>query len=757
MRTSKKRAILACTAAGLLAAPLIAAPAASAASGSAGNGSGYVWNNVNVGAGGFITGVVYNQTQPGLAYLRTDIGGLYRWNAAARTWIPLLDSTSFADWNELGVESVATSPIHPNVVWAAVGSYADSWNNGQPSAILRSDDYGRTWTSFSLPFENGANDQGRDSGERLVVDPNDDNVLYFATRNQGLWKSTDGGRTWAQDADFPDLGSNSTSGLQFVTFDQTEKHRGTPTRHLVVGDGDSSTLYESTDAGKTWDKVDGGPGTIPIKAQFAGNGSLYVVYDQYTGPYWMGTGKLYKFAAGSSSRAGNGAVGAGTDVTPETASNWWGYDGLAVDPSNPNTVYVATNDRWSPIDTVYRSTDGGADWTDVSASTSLNIASEPYLAWGAQPKFGWWIGAVAVDPFNSNHVVYGTGATLYGTTDMGALDSGGTVTFSTAAAKGIEETSVKSLLVPNGPSDCKLISALGDLGGFCHTSLTQSPTDTFDATYSTGSGIAQDAKGDLIAFVGEGNNEAMGQYSVDGGKTWTQFATPSSMSWGQGQVAVAADGSSIVWNPADGTSPVYSTDRGQTWTAVAGLPTGVAPVADPVRANTYYAIDAGTGVLYRSTDGGKTFASAATGLTAAGNDQLQTIPGHAGELYFAAQTGGLMHSTDGGTTWTQVDAAHVSAAYAVGEGAAAPGSRNQTLYMVGTVDSVTGFYMSADLGKHWTKINSARQNFGWIPDIVGDPNHYGRVYLGTNGRGIQTIDVSRQGQNQQGRNQDQDQ
>ena len=236
----------------------------------------------------------------------------------------------------------------------------------------------------------------------------------------------------------------------------------------------------------------------------------------------------------------------------------------------------------------------------------------------------------------------------------------------------------------------------------------------------------------------------MGQYSVDGGKTWTRFRDPSeSMSWGQGQVAVAADGSSIVWNPADGTSPVYSTDRGQTWTAVAGLPTGVAPVADPVRANTYYAIDAGTGVLYRSTDGGKTFASAATGLTAAGNDQLQTIPGHAGELYFAAQTGGLMHSTDGGTTWTQVDAAHVSAAYAVGEGAAAPGSRNQTLYMVGTVASVTGFYMSADLGKHWTKINSARQNFGWIPDIVGDPNHYGRVYLGTNGRGIQTIDVSR--------------
>jgi hypothetical protein len=84
----------------------------------------------------------------------------------------------------------------------------------------------------------------------------------------------------------------------------------------------------------------------------------------------------------------------------------------------------------------------------------------------------------------------------------------------------------------------------------------------------------------------------------------------------------------------------------------------------------------------------------------------------------------------------------VSAAYAVGEGAPAPGSRNQTLYMVGTVSGVTGIYMSTDAGRHWTKINSSQQNWGWIPDIVGDPHHYGRVYVGTNGRGIQTIDLA---------------
>jgi photosystem II stability/assembly factor-like uncharacterized protein len=123
-----------------------------------------------------------------------------------------------------------------------------------------------------------------------------------------------------------------------------------------------------------------------------------------------------------------------------------------------------------------------------------------------------------------------------------------------------------------------------------------------------------------------------------------------------------------------------------------------------------------------------------------------TIPGNSGELYFAAQTGGLLHSTDGGTTWAAVNGSQVTAAYTVGSGAAAPGSPYKTLYMVGTVNSVTGFYMSTDAGAHWTKINSSQQNYGWIPTIVGDPNHFGRVYLGTNGRGIQTIDVANQNQ-----------
>src|SRR5712664_3595798 len=161
-----------------------------------GNAPRYAWDNVAIGGGGFVTGVVFNPAEPGLAYARTDIGGAYRWDAGARRWTPLMDGTAFGDYNDLGVQSIATDPVHPRRVWVAAGAYAQSWSGD--GEILRSDDEGRTWQATRLPIQLASNQDGRGMGERLVVDPNDDNVLYLGTPVNGLWRSTDGGRTWAQ-------------------------------------------------------------------------------------------------------------------------------------------------------------------------------------------------------------------------------------------------------------------------------------------------------------------------------------------------------------------------------------------------------------------------------------------------------------------------------------------------------------------------------------------------------------------------------
>lgn len=73
----------------------------------------YTWKNVKIGGGGgFVPGIVFNPSQKGLAYARTDIGGAYRLNADD-SWTPLLDFADDARWNYWGVDALATDPVDP--------------------------------------------------------------------------------------------------------------------------------------------------------------------------------------------------------------------------------------------------------------------------------------------------------------------------------------------------------------------------------------------------------------------------------------------------------------------------------------------------------------------------------------------------------------------------------------------------------------------------------------------------------------------
>src|SRR5438874_9478216 len=187
----------------------------------------YTWHNVRIVAGGFITGIVYHPNVQNLVYARTDIGGLYRSTDGGTNWTPLLDSVNWSNWGYSGVLSVAIDPSNGNTVYAAVGAYTNSWdpNNG---AILKSTDQGNTWTVAPLPFKVGGNMPGRGNGERLAVDPNNSNIIYYgatgdASSTFGLWKSTNAGAPWWQLNSFPPLGNglrNRTKRIVILTANQ---------------------------------------------------------------------------------------------------------------------------------------------------------------------------------------------------------------------------------------------------------------------------------------------------------------------------------------------------------------------------------------------------------------------------------------------------------------------------------------------------------------------------------------------------------
>ncbi|WP_329334096.1 1,4-beta-glucanase [Streptomyces sp. NBC_00663] len=691
----------------------------------------YRWRNVVQGGTGFVTGVLFHPSVRGLAYARTDIGGAYRWDDSAARWTPLTDHLGWDDWNLLGVEAMAVDPAHPNRVYLALGTYAQSWaSNG---AVLRSDDRGATWARTDLAVRLGANEDGRGCGERLLVDPRDSDTLWLGTRHDGLLRSTDRGATWAAATGFPGTPSASGQGVTLLVAAGRTLYAG-----WGDSDGGAANLYRTAD-GTSWEAVPGQPSgaaaKVPIRGAYDRNTrELYLTYADAPGPNGQSDGSVHALCT---------ANGKWREVTPvkpggttdDGGTDSFGYGGVAVDARRPGTLVVSTNNRWALVDTVFRSTDGGRSWTSLKDSAVFDVSETPFLKWGADaPKFGWWIQALALDPYDSKHLVYGTGATLYGTRDLKHW---------APQIRGLEEASVRQLISPPA-GEARLISGSGDIGVMYHEKLTASPSRGMASNplFGTATGLAQAvAKPAYVVRTGWGDH-GNGAYSNDGGRTWAPFAAqPSLAKDAPGPIAVSADGGVLLWVFVhwDGTKyPAHrSTDNGATWTEVSSFPKGATPLADPADPALFYAYDTDTGTLFASTDGGVTFTARASGLPS-GDSQFELVaaPGRSGDLWLSVKWNGLYRSTDGGRSFAKV--ASCWASYTLGFGKAADGADYPAVYLVGSTESITAVYRSDDEAKSWVRINDDQHQWGWTGEVItGDPRVHGRVYLATNGRGIQ--------------------
>jgi hypothetical protein len=173
--------------------------------------------------------------------------------------------------------------------------------------------------------------------------------------------------------------------------------------------------------------------------------------------------------------------------------------------------------------------------------------------------------------------------------------------------------------------------------------------------------------------------------------------------------------------------PFYSHDNGITWPQCTGLPVGALVAADRVNPSKFYA--SGRNQMYVSTDSGATFVPAAASLSG----RPRPVFGIEGDVWVPAYSG-LFHSQDSAATFAPVP--QVNSAAAVGFGMPAPGQSYPAVYLAGAVGGVWGVYRSDDVGATWQRIDDPQHQFGWINCLTGDQRQYGRVYLGTGGRGI---------------------
>jgi hypothetical protein len=688
----------------------------------------YLWKNVVIKGGGFVSGIVMSPALSGLVFARTDVGGAYRFDPAAQRWMPLTDWVGHDNSNLIGIESIAADPVDPNRVYLAAGEYLTAGNG----SILSSIDMGQTWTRNNISAPMGGNVDGRSMGERLAVDPNLTSTLYFGSRNAGLWKSTDFAQTWNPVGGFPTIGATKGDagttgyGLTFVVFDPKSGAPGSPTPTIYVGVGATTEagLYRSFDAGATWEVVAGQPaGMMPHHAVLDGCGNLYFTYNDGPGPNNITRGAVWRHGM---------ANGTWTEVSPARSSG--GFGGISADAANPGTLIVTTIDNWSPGE-IFRTTNGGARWLALLPAAKQDVAGAEWLYWHTTglPAKGW-MGDVEIDPFNPARALYITGQGIWASNDVIVVDVGAP-THWTFADDGLEETVALDLASP--PAGAPLLSGVGDIAGFRHDDLGVSPAGGMFSNPVFGNTTSLDfaeLAPNIVARVGTSSSysAARGAYSTDGGTTWTPFAkTPAppveTAFKGSGSIAVSADGKTFLWAP-QGATPAYSQDAGRTWPACVGLGAGAKVAADRVNPSKFYA-SCGRNQMCVSTDGGASFAL----VTTSSSGRPRPVFGIEGDVWVPTSSG-LLHSQDSAATFVPVP--QVSGATAVGFGMPAPGQSYPAVYLAGSVGAVWGTYRSDDAGATWLRIDDPQHQFGYINCLTGDQRRFGRVYLGTGGRGI---------------------
>ncbi|HCS66494.1 MAG TPA: xyloglucanase [Cellvibrio sp.] len=692
----------------------------------------YNWDAVAMGGGGFVNAVIPSKTEQHLFYARTDVGGAYRWDNNRSRWVALTDWVSQEQIGFLGVESIALDSKDSAKLYMLVGI---SYFNGGKTAILKSNDYGNTFTviDVSNQFKAHGNGMGRQTGEKLVVDPLNSEILYTGSRWNGLFKSTDAGVTWSRLSSLNVTTTPNENGISFVVLDPASE-QGAAAKNVFVGvsrfPSVGPNFYYSADAGQSFTVVNGGPTNLmPQRAVFDARGDLLITYANGAGPHGrqdqpepMDQGQVWKYSPANQ---------LWINITPAGFASAFG--GVTVDPNDSNHIIVSScgtyqfqyesvfGNAWG--DQVFSTRDGGKNWTNlIKNGFSLDNQNIDWIVGHAIH----WAGSVEFDPFNTKNIYITSGNGIFKAQDVDASP----VVWS-FWVKGIEETVPLDLVsIPNGP----LVSVIGDYDGFVHTDVTK-----YAAIHTPRMGTSTSvtfAYNDPQFIVRVGNSL---YYSADTGATWNKMNFANGI---KGHATLTADGKTLVYSP--GSTPdnkeillsYYTKDWGQTWTVIQGLSmSGARIVADTVNSQKLYALNGNK--LMVSIDSGVSFQQMGTLPHANGSKLIRAVPGVEGGVWVALSSNGLAQSSDSGANFTLVPG--VSAAQAIGFGKAAEGSDFPAIYIWGTVNNQTGIFVSTDRGNTWTRINDSAHQYGGPGNgnfIIGDMNTFGTVYMSTAGRGI---------------------
>jgi photosystem II stability/assembly factor-like uncharacterized protein len=304
-------------------------------------------------------------------------------SAASATPLSMNKVTSALQWRSVGpytggrVTTVAGIADKPNVYYMGTAG----------GGVWETDDYGSNWKSISdKDFKNS-------SIGAMAVAPSNSKIIYVGTgdsapRNtvltgEGMYKSTDGGKSWS----FIGLGDTHIISWILVDPHDPEVVYVAALGHLFASNPERG-VFKTTDGGKTWKKilyVNDGTGAINMAMDPSNPSVLYASMWQMSRTHWTfssggpGSG-IYKSTDG-------GASWTNISHRPGLPTGIFGKSGIAVAPSEPNVVYALIQaDYKGQAGGLFRSDDGGGSWKLVNNSMDITQRAFYYMTVFVDPK-----------------------------------------------------------------------------------------------------------------------------------------------------------------------------------------------------------------------------------------------------------------------------------------------------------------------------------------------------------------------------------
>ncbi len=310
-------------------------------------------------------------------YIGAASGGVWRTLDGGITFTPVFD-----DQSSYSIGYVAIDPKNPSVIWVGTGENNSQRSVSYGDGLYRSDDDGHTWKKMGLEHSEHI--------ARVIIDPRNSDTVFVAAQgplwggggDRGLYKTTDGGKTWKNV-----LSINEHTGVTDVAFVPDDPdvmyaaaYQRERREYTLIDGGPESAIYKSTDAGATWHKITrglpgGDVGRIGIAVTPANPRLVYAVIE-----------------------AGNGS--GGVYASSDFGESWEKRDGffssspqyygtIFADPKYPERIYV--------MDFIIETSDDGG--RTIRGLNTQNKHVDNHVVW--------------IDPDDSEHIMVGCDGGLY--------------------------------------------------------------------------------------------------------------------------------------------------------------------------------------------------------------------------------------------------------------------------------------------------------------------------------------------------------